>query len=162
MKKDNKGFSLVELIVVMAIAMIVTGVVVTNVAAGREKAADECVEKIESTLQGMRITTMGKYDAYMEIYVSGDSVYANKVMILDAAGSTSSDLTIVGGKGVSVTYEIGNSGSFISLDSTPVRIAYDRSSGAFTTDITAIRAQKGARVKTIKLNKATGKIQQID
>ena len=165
MKKDNRGLSLVELIIVIAIMVILTGLVATSIGLANSKPADECAKKIEATLQDLRISSMGKYDAYLEIYKSNNQIYAKQVLTMDGSGTTSEKLVVVGAKGVDLTYEFDNSGSYALLsDGSSIKIKYDRSSGAFAIPdgysgrISGIKCTKGSRTVDLKLTLSTGKI----
>lgn len=159
MKKDNRGLSLVELIIVISIMVILTGLVTVSVGMATKKPADECIAKVYSTLQNLRVSTMGKYNAYAELYVgSGDQIYIKETLVYDDTGNKSEIVRIVGAKGVTITVD----GTNLTSSSTPVRIEYDRSSGAFKTAPNQIYASKGDRSLGIKLNHNTGKMEKID
>ena len=159
MKKDNRGLSLVELIVVISIMVILTGLVTATIGVANKKPADECIAKIYATLQDLRVSSMGKYNAYGELYVgSNGQIYIKETLIYDDSGNQSEIVRVVGAKGVSVTVD----GTVLTSSSTPVKIEYDRSSGAFKTAPGTIYAAKGSRSLGIKLNKRTGKMEKID
>ena len=66
MKQENKGFSLVELIVVIAIMTILTGLISAGIGMAVSKPADECIDKFKASLQSIRVTSMRKIDAHIE------------------------------------------------------------------------------------------------
>ena len=67
-KIDNKGFSLVELVIVMAIILILGGVAFTGLSLLTSRPVDECARKIQMVLQGNRNTTMGKLRQILMVY----------------------------------------------------------------------------------------------
>ena len=165
MRRNNKGFSLVELIVVIAIMVILTGLISMGVGMAVSKPADECVAKIKSTLQNIRVTTMGKYDAHVEIYKQNNQIYAKEIMVEDSTGTTSTKVNLVGTKGVQLFYELDSSGTYVELveGGPSLLIYYDRSSGAFSKATsgyycTRIKAVKGTKQAVLRLYSLTGKI----
>ena len=59
-KNNNRGFSLVELIVVVAIGAILIGASILSIASISGTAAKQCARNIESILNKTKVTTMGK------------------------------------------------------------------------------------------------------
>ena len=66
MKKDNRGLSLVEVIIVITIMAVLGGLMTMGISAGVSKPAEECAEKLEAALNNARITTMGKQSVELE------------------------------------------------------------------------------------------------
>lgn len=60
MKNDNKGFSLVELIVIVAIMAILLGVLAANISRISGYRAKECRTKVISSLENGRLMTLSK------------------------------------------------------------------------------------------------------
>lgn len=166
MRKDNKGFSLVELIVVITIIVVLTGIISMGVGLAVSKPADECAAKLKASLQSMRVTTMGKFDAHMEIYKKNDQIYVKEIKVDTEGGTPSSKESIVSAKGVQLYFEKGNSGTYEELKEgdAPILIYYDRSSGAFSNSVsgyycTRLKAVKGNRTAVLRLYSLTGKVE---
>lgn len=60
MKKDNRGFSLIELVAVIAIMLILIGTMAANVARISGYRAKECRTKVVSSLENGRLQTLSK------------------------------------------------------------------------------------------------------
>jgi len=60
MKKDNRGFSLVELIIIVAIMAILIGVMAANIGRISGYRAKECRTKVVSSLENGRVMTLSK------------------------------------------------------------------------------------------------------
>ena len=91
-KNNNRGFSLVELIVVVAIGAILIGASILSIASISGTAAKQCARNIESILNKTRVTTMGKDTAVIELYKNGsDGAYYYKVTVTNGKGITKID-----------------------------------------------------------------------
>ena len=95
--KDNKGFSLVELIVVIAIMSILTGVSVLSIRSATGTYVKQCTANIESQINNTRHMTMAKNKVKLKIYVDSNGVYTVKIEVLDMDGSVL-DYTVVKAK----------------------------------------------------------------
>ena len=79
-KNDNKGFSLVELVIVIAIMTIVLGMLAANLNFIGNSQAKSLANSIKTAVGRARIETMGKYDTYLYIYKSSvDNKYYKEV-----------------------------------------------------------------------------------
>lgn len=166
MRMDDRGLSLVEILIVVAIMAVLTGTLTIGVSAAFSKPADECAEKIVTTLNNARITTMGKQEIKMKFCVEGDEVYLIE-QIKGADGNMLPEKkTRIGKKGVKVEYKLTGSGStYVPLDSSGLTLSFKRSTGGFNNTpegsssyCEEIKVSKGNRVKIIKLAYLTGKV----
>lgn len=163
MKKDNRGLSLVEVIIVITIMAVLGGLLTMGISAGVSKPAEECAEKLEAALNNARITTMGKQSVELELYKKNNYIYL-KEKIISADGNNSEKETRIGAKGVDVTYKISGE-SHVALSSTPVKFKFKRTTGGLEpVEVSSNRyceeivISKGTRVKTMKLFYLTGKV----
>ena len=81
-KKNNGGFSLVELIVVIAISVVLIGAATISIRSVMGVEVKQCARNIESIINKTRVTTMGKDSAVLEIYKdASDGAYYYKTTI---------------------------------------------------------------------------------
>lgn len=169
MKKDNRGLSLVELVIVIAIMTVLTGVISMGIGIAVSKPADECASKLKAALQNARVTSMGKLDTTISVYTKDEKIYLMQKVVSESG--TNSTETLIGAKGVEVKYKISGESSYRDLgdSSHPLVLSFNRSSGAFK-DLSAmgfatktycveIQVSKGNKTKLLKLSSLTGKIQ---
>ena len=81
LKIDQTGFSLVELIIVIAILSVVMGMFMMGINLIFTLPARQCARELKSAIEKTRIDTMGKEDgdAKLVISVKEDGVYAEEV-----------------------------------------------------------------------------------
>ncbi|MDD6186794.1 MAG: type II secretion system protein [Oscillospiraceae bacterium] len=153
---NKKGYTLIELIVVVALmglAISVVGISLSYIQSTRVK---DCAEKMNYAIETTRVNAMSRTgDNKVEFYKSSDGVY----MIRTAGGITGSAEKI-GGSSISVKYvisgaeqELGDSGTGNDLV-----FEFDKASGAFKglTPQKIILSGSGKEM-TISLYKRTGK-----
>ncbi|MCM1185500.1 MAG: prepilin-type N-terminal cleavage/methylation domain-containing protein [Lachnoclostridium sp.] len=165
---DNRGMSLVEMVIVVAIMTVLTGVAAIGVSMALSKPVDECAEKIVSTLNGARITTMGKQEIKLRFVQNDNGVYLTET-IKDASGATTTrpDLRI-GQKGVVVRYKLVGDANYRELSGTSIELSFKRTTGGFNTLIesgsdtgdycTEIQVSKAGKEKVIEIAYLTGKV----
>ncbi len=173
MKKDNRGFSLIELIIVLAILAILTLSVSYGVGILMDKPAKQCAIKLESYITDCRVTTMGKLNAVLYLYMDGDRLMVKKV--IDTSGTEHSETVTELGSGIAVSYRVSGdaAGSYRTLGdaSNPLVISFNRSSGAFMPlDVMGsafvgkycleikVEVPGNDKVKLLKLSYLTGKV----
>lgn len=167
MKKDNKGTSLLELIFVMAILAVLSCSIGLGIGLISGRPADECAGKLKSMMQNNRITAMGKYEAWLEIFATPNG----GVMVREIINGSAKPYETLVKKGVTVQYKVDNDATYRPLGGIldPLIISYNRSSGAFhdlsRMDVsltgkycTEIIISKGNTEKVLKLSYLTGKI----
>ena len=168
MRKDNRGLSLVELVIVIAILAVVGSLVTMGLSAATSKPAEECAKKIAATLNSARMSTMGKQSVSINLYQNGDYVYAEEMV----NGIVTKNYQ-VGGKGVQVEYMLEGGGyQALGDESSKLSLSFKRTTGGFHYPIIGdpavdtpeskycveIRVTKGTRVNTLDLAYLTGKI----
>ena len=75
MKRDNKGFSLIELVVVIAIMVIMTVGLTLSISSATNRKAKAAVDEIKSQLSYSQSLAMSKKIAYGQIVLDADGYY---------------------------------------------------------------------------------------
>lgn len=119
--KKNAGFSLIELIVTVAILGILSAGVVTIVLSRSGREAQKAAKEISAALSETRAQALAKTQAWMKIKMNDDGEYVIET-------SYSGNVTL--GKKCTISYVGGGSGT-ISKTEPPLILSYDRASGAF-------------------------------
>ena len=171
--KQNKGVSLMEMIVVVAIMSIIIGATSIGVGMLSTKPASQCASNIQLCLNRCRIHTMGKTQGFVAFYQDADGIYmveklgdygSTNVAINDCAPG---DYTIkrIGKKGVKIyTNPLDPEGSAPSVTS-PVYYKFNRSDGALDLDtfgytsVPEIYIEKGNKKYRISVQRLTGKVE---
>lgn len=173
MKKNNEGFTIVELIVVMALLVIFIAVFSLNIGQITGYNAKECYKKISSAITANKIETLGKAketgDIYLQIYKSATDgrIYARTVKNGKTATPEYTDVTKLTKRSrVKVTYEVSGAPDVVeATESNPLNICFNRASGAIVDKDTGaisglqkIYVEAGSYKYTIELVPRTGKI----
>lgn len=155
--KQNEGFSLVELIVVIAILAVLGAGAVMGVGMLGGWQMKECVSLLDGGLNETRTEALSKQTAYLTISCDENGSYYMEV--------TGRPIEKLAGDKITITYttDAGEGETAITTEQ-PLSLSYDRSSGAFLpmkdTDVycTAICVRIGEeKCTSIKLVKSTGK-----
>ncbi len=168
MKKNNQGFSLVELVIVVAIIIIIGGFALTGLAILSGKPVDECAKKIQVALEGNRNTTMGKLSASISFYQDG----SGNIFVEEEFNNNPED-TIVKqiGEDVRVEYQDMSGNSYllpVGRDN-KLTLSFDRASGSlkaqadgsYVVKFVVSRGSSGERgykKLTVSIDKLTGRV----
>ena len=177
-KQDNRGMSLVEIIIVVAIMSIFIGTVGYGLSMISGKPAEECAQKLLSAIQHTRTITTGKQDTTITIFMDSEERIVTKevsVRLLDNDGNTTTEEreSVVGAKGVAVICTMSDETSTHTVEITGgnrVELKFDRGSGALRstrindTDYGKVRTllitiSKGDTTRYITITPVTGKLE---
>ena len=157
MKKNrNSGFSLVEIIIVVAIFTILGFYAFTGIALVTSRPVDECAKKIQIALEGNRNTTMGKFSASITFSADGNGIYMEETIDGISDGKVK-----IGQSGVNVTYKL--SGTDVDLSTTPITVSFDRADGSLNPQadgsyLQSFEISRGDRRFTVTVDKLTGRV----
>lgn len=169
--KQNKGYSLIELVVVIAIMMVLAGVIGLQINMIYGFYAKECAKNLEAQLNKVQITNMSKKLTEMEIYKKNDGYY---VKVIENRGTAAEKVTEkkIGRSSIELTYstDAKDTSEFTLNEGTVILIQFDRATGAMEMSASADPAkvigchriwmhQKGSsKYYTVTIHKSTGKI----
>ena len=165
---NNTGFSLIELIIVIAIIGVLSASVVLSVSLVGNAHAKTCCNDLQSAIADCKVTTLGKSRAWLSVY-QGDNgyVYSQLHVYQLGMGDGKEDATDIpeepqrlGGKRVTVSYT-DETGAEMPLPvgaENGIRIEFDRSSGSFKEAPQTIIISGGNRKYTLEFIELTGKL----
>ena len=168
--KQNGGYTLIELIVVIAIITVLVGFIGYNISVTWSFRARECSKDITTDIQSLKVTTLAKSatvpgatgfpDTYMSLYYDGNNVmrkfhYKDGTEEIEQIGKR---VKVFYGSGASMT-EIGTAGAG------EFKIIFNRSTGAIVTESGTVSSVKKIEVRsgktyTIEVVPQTGKVKQ--
>lgn len=156
-KFNNKGLSLIELIIVVAIMAIIGAASFLSLRMATNKQVSSCADKIRTSLDQTRNLALGKSSAYLKIWK--DDTVKVRMMV---NGAEYGDVVDVGVSGLTVTYDT-NSSSGLSLPSSETSaliVEFDRSSGGVkgTPYVKNITVTNGNRTVIVSIDHFTGRI----
>lgn len=168
-KTDNGGFSLVEVVITIAIMAILTSMVAYGLSLSSGKKAEECASKLASELQTMRTMAFGKYEVTGELYYdsSSDSYILTRVVKTSKDEGTSTDI-VVGAGVVDVSYSnYPDDDTYKSLKAEgSIYFKFSRSTGALNlyepNTYCYIKVEKSKKIKYVDIVPLTGRVLVTD
>ena len=169
----NKGYSLLEVIVVIAILGVITGFLITSSGLLDGRRVKACADNISSLLEKVRMTNLGKDEVTLTIYEdAGNGIKADIVTKVKSKaevtgfGGAGTERTVVedlGNDNVEIHYSTDISGSSpVFLGTDKMYFSFSRNSGSIQSTtpagIRCILVRKGNAEKKIKIYAETGKI----
>ena len=164
---NNKGYSLLEVIIIVAILGVITGFIATSSGIFDGRRVKACADSISSLLEKVRMTNLGKDKVTLTIYKESDNVIKAKILTTVRDGNNSeTQRTVVdnvSNDNVDIYYSSDISGSNpVLLGNTEMSFSFDRSSGSvnstYPLDVQCIILRKGDAMKKIKIYRITGKV----
>lgn len=168
MQKNNKGYSLVELIVVIAIIALLSGTAFLSISIIFGASAKTCANDIKEVLAENKVTAMGKSEAKVEIYrdATDNCIYAEQ-RIKEGGVWKTEKVEKIGNSRVYVSYK-PDGGAETELKvgkENALQLCFDRSNGSFSTKsddcilCEEIYIKGGSRSYVLTLIELTGKVE---
>ena len=160
---DNGGYSLIELVVVLAITAIIMSTVFYSIILVFSANAKSCVNNIERSIGDCKVTTMGRADAYMVLFRDNEGNVYTQMHITKSDGTvTDEEPQKVGTSKVDVGYTPKNGTETALLPGDSIEIRFDRSNGGFKADAGGrlyeeIYVRGGSKDFRITMTELTGK-----
>ena len=164
---NNKGYSLLEAIVIIAILGVLTGFMATSSGLFDGRRVKACADSVSSLLDKVRLANLGKDEVTLTIYKDTDQAIKAKIVtkIMSSNRSTTEKEFIedVSNDNVEMSYSTDISGSSESpAGAAGMVFNFNRNTGAIKdtspNGIQCIILRKGNAEKKIKIYAATGKI----
>ena len=185
-KNNNKGFSLVELIVVIAILAVMMGMFLLTSGILNVRAGKQCAKQLKHELDSIRIASMGKNSVVLRLYQDSGKIYVDENISgprLDGSPGVVSakEIKQIGSSRVKVyiansSYDqdtdadknaIDYPGLFEELNDIGVLFEFNRSTGALkdcegqiTGKLYRIDVVGGGRSNPLYIKPLTGKIEE--
>lgn len=158
MRKKNKGLSLVELVIVIAIMAIAAGIGFYSFSNVSRYRAKECSKKITSNLEQTKITTLGKAkwngDIVWELYRSGNSYYVRYCTDCGGANNVHDQYKISKGR-VEVYYEDASNNRVHIDKNKALKLCFDRATGKLYSCGNGILSTPGSPYNVISTDTTT-------
>lgn len=165
-KKSNRGVSLVELVVVIAIMTVLVGAVSIGIGMVSTKPATQCASNIQICLNRCRTHTMGKTKGLVGFYADSEGVWMVEKLgysntdLDDSSDCFAEDYTKkkIGKKGVTIS--VDEAGTSIPALDSPIVFYFKRSDGSLdNTSANCIYISKGKKKYKVTVQKLTGKVE---
>lgn len=163
MRKDNKGFSLVELIIVIALVAVLGAVITFTVSLIFSGNAKTCANDLRTAINDCKVNCMSRVDAYMEVTRGDDDCIYVQHFIKNAGDSSYTpygDRQKIGRNRVTVEFGDSKGGTLTSLSTTAsITISFNRANGAFKDTVPKyIHVAGGSKDYDLELITLTGKL----
>lgn len=171
MRKDNKGFSLIELLVAIAIMAIVTGIATLSYNVVRKADVKKSAQVLDSMLTSVRTNNLSQASkSYLYIYLdSSDECFYYKISntLTTNPGGLSDEAVYLCADSITLkckfsdstsrTVQTGNTVAFTFDKSTGALIMYYNATTPYSSTLTGIEFSRGSKTSKITIASETGK-----
>ena len=155
-RMNNKGYSLLEVVIVVSLIALFTGVALIGFRVLNSRQVDDCVKKLKMGLESNRVTTMGKFESSVSIYVDSKGF-----LTLDESINGEVNTKRIGDDNLKFEYKIDN-GTWNNVPgaSNKLTVRFNRNSGSMETpiEVTDFRISLGNTNITVNIDKLTGRV----
>lgn len=138
LSQNNKGYSLVELIIVIAIMAALTGTIVFSISLIMSSDAKGCAHSLVSALADTKVNAMGREGAYLELKRDSDgNIWCTQYVNKGGTWNISGQAQKIGTRRTFISFfdatsEVTNGGGTeLTEDAGSLFISFDRSSGSY-------------------------------
>ena len=159
--KNNKGFTLVELIVVIAIMAVLTGFIITGIGLLSTLSSRQCARQLKQSIGQARIETMGKNYVKLRLYKDStdNCYYLEETKTVTETGETSVTTDKVGSGRITITGKDAGGSDYTISTGHDITLSFKRSTGGFDDYVKTIVVSSGGRDHELKLMKITGRVE---
>lgn len=155
--KRNLGFSLIELIVVVAIIAIVSTGGVMAISTINEADALRVATNIDTAMTKVRTETMSKEDKqYLYLYMIGNTLYMKQSRSTETSTLDAATGTKIASR-VTLAYSNNGTTADTLVEGSPLCIGFLRSSGAFDSPIKYLTLSSADKAYVLTCVTETGK-----
>lgn len=167
MRKNNRGFSLIELVVVIAIGIILTLAMTLSLRTVSGTAVKQCAKEIKSIINKTKSSTMGKDEVTLTLSMDEKGALYAYLNQKDGTGSVSEEKSKVGRSNLDIKYTLTDASGASEVrtmkSGDSITIQFDRGSGRLSynddgTCCTKIEISKNSTKRTVTIYKETGKV----
>ena len=172
-RTDNRGFSLIEVVIVVAIMSVMIATISYGLSFSSGKPAEQAAQELTSQLQHARTSTMGKFRVDITIRkdsADGTTVFESRTYNDQNAFNTGAGIvrdSVVAADGVRVEYSVDGT-NYTELGSgASISIGFSRSTGALKPDpsgnyICYFRFSRANTTRVVSIVPLTGRIAITD
>lgn len=162
MMKNNKGVTLIELVIVVAILTVIVSASLIGFGFYSSYPAKQCANNLKTSLINGRIVALGKNDYKIYIGKETDGTVYIREDIDSGSGMVTGEKIKIGDKSVTVKYYVGTDPTPIVISNgNSISFSFKRETGGFDfganpiiTKIVVIKQ----KTFTLKLSRFTGKV----
>ena len=134
MRKNNEGFTMVELIIVIAIMAVLLSFFVSNIGYVTGSAVRGCAKSIKTGLSEVRVKTMGKSETLFCLYRGSDGYY-----IVHCVDGVTEGAEKCGRSDLTIRYYTASNPTVAQTvtNGAPLVVGFDRANGAIDTGLSA-------------------------
>ena len=161
MKKNNKGFSLIELLIVIAVIAVVTSASTVTFQMIYNAKVSTAARKVQSYCKTVRLNNMTKAQLkYIHIFRDGSGEYYINIDENKSTDTSKKDEAI-GNPSLAIKYVTASSSSVANN----ITIFFDRNGqceilkgASRIDDVIQLRFTNGSRISNVNISKVTGKV----
>lgn len=159
LRDDNKGITLVEIVVVVSILVVLASAAVLGVGILSGKQAEQACTTLKTACENNRTVSLGRYKTELVVSDTGAGLEAVEKYYKDNSGTASGTKNVKLCDDKVSGYVSNDGSSWTPIDSSGVTLEFDRSSGALkSSNDVYFRFTKGSYNYDMRIYHLTGKV----